>query len=75
MKPIDFEDLQSKAFDALNAFDQEEEMKENIKKGVTIFINRIGYYFEDTEELIELLDINCNDAIEMKCDVNSVIFD
>ena len=50
-------------------------MKENIKKGVTIFINRIGYYFEDTEELIELLDINCNDAIEMKCDVNSVIFD
>ena len=46
-----------------------------MNKGITIFINCIGYYFDDYDRLIELLDMNCNDAAEIKGIENAVVFD
>lgn len=46
-----------------------------MNKGITIFINGIGYYFDNYDSLIELLDMNCNDATEIKGIENSVVFD
>ena len=42
--------------------------------GITIYINGIGYWFEDVDRLIELLDMNCNDAASGNL-LNGVKFD
>lgn len=40
--------------------------------GITVYINGMGYWFEDDTKLIELLDMNCDDAWEVitkDCDI------
>lgn len=34
-----------------------------MEKGITVYLNGIGYWFEDYEVLAELLDFNCNDTV------------
>lgn len=43
--------------------------------GVTIYINGIGYWFEECEELVQLLDMNCNDAEQSDRIQDSIIYD
>lgn len=30
--------------------------------GITVYINGVGYWFDDDTKLIELLDMSCDDA-------------
>lgn len=34
--------------------------------GITVYINGIGYWFENADDLIELLDAKCNDVTQTK---------
>lgn len=43
--------------------------------GITIYINGIGYWFENDEKLTQLLDENCDDATSDSTKDNSVKYD
>ena len=43
--------------------------------GITIYINGIGYWFEDSDRLVELLDMNCNNAASHNVIENGVVYD
>ena len=34
-----------------------------MNKGVTVFLNGIGYHFDDFEELVEVLFMNCDNNV------------
>ena len=46
-----------------------------MNKGIAVYINGIEYWFEDYEDLMELLDMNCNDCTSGSAIQNGVIFD
>ena len=43
--------------------------------GVTIYFNGIGYYFEDYEELSDLLDMECDTIVPSNGTDNEIVFD